>query len=267
MDALPYYKWFWIDYRANRKVQRMSWQARGLYRELLDEFWSEGILPLDLSALAEICGCPLSDFEKFWPEILPCWEETAEGLVNLRMNEQRTEKDLHRVKMAKAGQSGAFAKLKLANASKSQKPTPELDSKGLVAFASKSHIAGALAEQEQEQRAKPEAIAKQVQSSTGILTEKSLKVFSDVIGREQQFGIPDPLIVSEMTKAWADYQSAIPHLDAFPCGPEKFFGEGKWKSPETWGWAKGQAPRKKQTDTLSMIRARNAAAAAEVAHD
>lgn len=41
-EPLPYYKWLWKDRRATRKVQRMSWQARGLCRELLDEFWVEG---------------------------------------------------------------------------------------------------------------------------------------------------------------------------------------------------------------------------------
>lgn len=43
-EALPYYRWHWRDYRANRKVQRMTYIERGLYRELLDECWAEGFI-------------------------------------------------------------------------------------------------------------------------------------------------------------------------------------------------------------------------------
>ena len=36
-EPLPYFKWLWRDWRANRKVQRLDYVARGLYRDLLDE--------------------------------------------------------------------------------------------------------------------------------------------------------------------------------------------------------------------------------------
>jgi hypothetical protein len=56
-EAMPWYRWLVKDYRANRKVQRTGYIARGLYRELLNEAWIEGSLPNDLAALADICGC------------------------------------------------------------------------------------------------------------------------------------------------------------------------------------------------------------------
>ena len=56
--VLPYYKWFWQDWRANRKIQRMTYIEKGLYRELLDECWVEGFIPDDIEELADICGCP-----------------------------------------------------------------------------------------------------------------------------------------------------------------------------------------------------------------
>lgn len=145
-DALPYYRWHWRDYRSNRKVQRMDYIARGLYRELLDECWAEGFIPDDIDRLAEICGCPKRTLEERWHSLSVCFVEIGPGkLVNERMNEERTEKDSHRVKCAIAGGYGGRAKIEsertLANASERQEP------------ASERHIALAVARAEQEQSA------------------------------------------------------------------------------------------------------------------
>lgn len=59
LEPLPYFKWFWRDWRANRKVQRLHYVARGLYRDLLDEQWENGSLPADVEELADICSCPV----------------------------------------------------------------------------------------------------------------------------------------------------------------------------------------------------------------
>lgn len=100
----------------------MCWQAKGLYRELLDEFWAEGFLPVDHEELSVICGCTVAEFETYWPQIKGSWEETPEGLVNAKMDSQRTATDSARVTNAKNGKAGAIAKL--ANAS-----TPPADAK------------------------------------------------------------------------------------------------------------------------------------------
>lgn len=122
MEALGYYKWHWQAWRANRRVQRMSWQARGLYRELLDEFWKEGVLSSDRAYLAEeVCGCSIEEFETYWPEIAPCWHEVEGGLANAKMEDQRTEKDRVRLANARAGSSGAKAKLARAEQTPSER--------------------------------------------------------------------------------------------------------------------------------------------------
>lgn len=109
MDALPYYKWLWRDWRSNRRVQRMPWQAKGLYRELLDEFWAEGSLPTELTELADICGCGEEEMREWWPHIKPSWEEIDGRLYNAKMNEQRTAKDAERVAKAESGRIGGKA--------------------------------------------------------------------------------------------------------------------------------------------------------------
>lgn len=112
-DALPYYRWHWRDYRANRKVQRMTYIERGLYRELLDECWAEGFIPDDLDALAEICACPKQVLEDCWPKLRACFVEASPGtLINPRMDRERTETDTQRASKAVAGALGGRARAK-----------------------------------------------------------------------------------------------------------------------------------------------------------
>lgn len=103
-EALPYYRWHWRDYRANRKVQRMTYIERGLYRELLDECWAEGFIPDDLDALAEVCACPKQILRDCWPALRACFVEASPGtLINPRMDRERTTKDAERAVKAIAG--------------------------------------------------------------------------------------------------------------------------------------------------------------------
>lgn len=113
---MPWYRWLVRDYRANRKVQRMGYVARGLYRELLDEQWLEGTLPEDVGVLADICGCPVRVMEKAWPEIAPCFRVIDGRLINDKLESLRTEQDAVRVKRIEAGRLGGIAKQKVANA-------------------------------------------------------------------------------------------------------------------------------------------------------
>jgi hypothetical protein len=116
LEPLPYLKWFVRDYRANRRVQRMSYVAKGLYRELLDEEWLEGSLANDVAELADICGCPVDVMTTHWPEIAPCFQVIEGRLVNPKLERQRTEVDECRVKRIEAGREGGLKKQKLANA-------------------------------------------------------------------------------------------------------------------------------------------------------
>ena len=72
---MPYYPWYVIDYRADFKVQRLSWKARALYREILDECWVRGHVPDNLEDLANICRCDLKDVAGHWRHIKPLLRE------------------------------------------------------------------------------------------------------------------------------------------------------------------------------------------------
>ena len=108
--TLPYYKWFWQDWRANRKIQRMSYIERGLYRELLDECWVEGSIPNDVKELADICGCPDEVMVDAWQVLSSCFVFIDGLLVNEKLHSLRTEKDIERLKKAENGKKGGIAK-------------------------------------------------------------------------------------------------------------------------------------------------------------
>ena len=110
---MPYYPWHVKDYRANRKVQRMSYLERGLYRELLDECWTEGAIPDDLAALADICGCPFDVMADAWAKIRPCFAEHPDNpalLINLRVEDVREGIEDKRAKASRAGKLSAARK-------------------------------------------------------------------------------------------------------------------------------------------------------------
>lgn len=92
---LPYYPWYAVDYRASFKVQRLSWQARGLYREILDECWIRGHVPDDFNELALICRCDIKDVAEHWRYIKPLLREVPQSDGHLwespRMEIERAE--------------------------------------------------------------------------------------------------------------------------------------------------------------------------------
>lgn len=109
--ALPYYKWFWQDWRANRAVQRMTYIQRGLYRELLDECWAEGFIPDDIEKLADICGCPAEVMADAWQVLSKCFVAAGDGvLINEKLHTLRTDKDAERARKAANGSAGGKAK-------------------------------------------------------------------------------------------------------------------------------------------------------------
>lgn len=114
---LPYLRWYVTDYRASRNANRLTWQERGIYRELLDECWIEGSIPDDLVRLAEMARCPLGIMAEAWPNIRPLFTECDWGdgmyLTSRRLEIERSEEDRRRVAMSQGGKKGAATRLKV----------------------------------------------------------------------------------------------------------------------------------------------------------
>ena len=247
MDALPYYKWFWIDFRANRKVQRMSWQARGLYRELLDEFWSEGILPNDTVQLAEICGLDHTTFLMYWPEIQRCWEVTDEGLINAKMDAQRTEVDTARAAKARAGAKGGRS-----NNSSNRDKQMQADDKQMLAQPD-------IAEHEQSiSKSKAEKPAASGFVLPDWVDSEAWQGFEEMRKKERH-----PLTERARKLAITDLEK----LRASGSDPTEVLNQSTlkaWRGLFAVNRNGQYRPSSKPDDTLQQIRARNAKAAAEV---
>ena len=114
---LPYLRWFVTDYRASRNANRLTWQERGIYRELLDECWIEGSIPDDLPRLAEIARCPVGVMAEAWPNIKPLFTECDWGdgmyLTSRRLEAERSEEDRRRIAMSEGGKKGAETRRKV----------------------------------------------------------------------------------------------------------------------------------------------------------
>lgn len=95
MGCLPYFKFFPSDWMSDRKVRRLSPDARALYFDLLCVGWQEGGIPADLSELAAdaaLWGYSRRRFDKAWQQVEQFWVHGAEGqLVNPRQEAERTK--------------------------------------------------------------------------------------------------------------------------------------------------------------------------------
>lgn len=119
---LPWYCWYVVDYRASRRVQRLDYIAKGLYRELLDECWLVGAIPDDIEKLADICSCPVGVMAESWARIRPLFEPThgMDGmyLVSPRQEKERSEQDKIRIARALAGKKGGESRWQVLGKSK-----------------------------------------------------------------------------------------------------------------------------------------------------
>jgi uncharacterized protein YdaU (DUF1376 family) len=109
-EKAPAYQWYPKDWKSDTRVQRMTYEQRGIYRELMDTQWLEGSISADPAELARILGIPLPRFRKVWPLINECFTKRDDGrLVQLRLERARRERKAFRLKKQKAGRVGGIA--------------------------------------------------------------------------------------------------------------------------------------------------------------
>lgn len=240
--ALPYYKWFWQDWRSNRAVQRMSYVERGLYRELLDECWVEGCIPDDLVALAEICGCPVDVMASAWQVLSKCFVLLGDGWHNEKLDSLRTERDDMRIKRAAAGRAGGLAK-------SLKEKEPVASAKQTLANASKCHIEEAEAEAEAEKEAEGEFVrawAEYPKRAGGNSRADALKHWR---ARTKEGVSPETLIAGVIRyRKYCEHQKIIGQ--SFVMQASRFFGTGKHYD-EPWKFNPYRAPAPPVNNGLS----------------
>lgn len=110
-EPLPYYRWYWRAFRGSRQVQRLSYVARGLYREILDECWVTGFVRDDVPALAQLCGCPVKVMEANWSKIKQLLVSLGDGMyTSERLENERSASDKVRAVRAVSGAKGGKAR-------------------------------------------------------------------------------------------------------------------------------------------------------------
>jgi len=79
----------------------MSWAARGLYRELMDECWIKGSVPSGVNQIAEMFGVDEPEITPLLPQIIRCFDLHEDGtMTSPFIEELRTEADARRVVQA-----------------------------------------------------------------------------------------------------------------------------------------------------------------------
>lgn len=252
MDALPFYKWHWQDWRANRRVQRMPWKAKGPYRELLDEFWAEGSLPTEMSELADIVGCTVAELTELWVYIGPCWEERDGRLYNAKMDEQRTATDKARVAMANGGFKGG----KASNSHTRANPKPTLAlPKAMPDIEEETREEERRGEETNGTRKPPvcdaSVYAKEVQVRTATGGHWSLMALTTVFEGKIRDGADIELVIEKMVESLERYNAAHKAGNLRTHSkPESFFADGLWRDDALWKWKAGKEPKKETQEAI-----------------
>ena len=182
LEPLTYYKWKWQKFRADRRVQRMDYICKGIYRELLDECWVKGYVLSNLEDLAEIVGCEEEVIEKYWHMLSKCLvlldngkrlhnlardsyeEEGNHKLVSSSLNEERTAKDEVRIKRSISGTLGGKAK---SNNGKDLQQINEANASKCLANESECHI--------EEKRREEKSIEEKSKNTLSNPADKTIK--------------------------------------------------------------------------------------------
>lgn len=83
---LGWYKWYPRDFSTSIVVRSMSFNARAIYRELLDVQWESGCLP-DAKRLLSVLGANAEQ----WNEFAPYFDELFPNGKNLKLDVMRIE--------------------------------------------------------------------------------------------------------------------------------------------------------------------------------
>lgn len=101
-DKAPAYQWYPKDARTDQAFMLMTWDERGIYRELLDHQWLHGGIPNNPVMIAQLVnsmGCGWIEPDRFvtdvWPKLRGCFgHKVGDMVANGRLERQR--KELHK---------------------------------------------------------------------------------------------------------------------------------------------------------------------------
>lgn len=94
MNGSPSFQFYPKDFYSDEKVQLMDFVEEAAYLRLLSHQWLNGSVPGDLADIARILRVALSEVERMWPRLAPCFQDIGEGrLANARMERDRSARE------------------------------------------------------------------------------------------------------------------------------------------------------------------------------
>lgn len=104
----PAYQWNVVDARSDEIYMLMTYEQRGIFRELLDQQWIEGSIPANPEHLAGLLKISSARFAKAWPLIAGKFRpRESDRLVNDRLEAYRRGLDSFVKNQAENGARGA----------------------------------------------------------------------------------------------------------------------------------------------------------------
>lgn len=128
----PYLPWFFKDWLTSPDRFSMTYEQRGVYRDLLDFAWDQRGLPTDKEQLRAMLGLDKRKFALVWPEVARHFTEQNGRLVNAKQERVRAEMDAYRERKREAGARGGtrraerLAKAKQTASTATSKPLAEV---------------------------------------------------------------------------------------------------------------------------------------------
>ena len=112
--AGPWYRWFPRDFLASSRVQAMTLEERGAYRQLLDFQWQDGSIPDSAPDIGRMLGGVRGKrLARIWAAVRPCFDPVPDApgrLANARIAAERADADAYAAERAAAGRRGAAAR-------------------------------------------------------------------------------------------------------------------------------------------------------------
>jgi uncharacterized protein YdaU (DUF1376 family) len=113
----PAMPWYVKDWLASEDRHGMTYEERGVYRDLIDQSWLDHGLPSDRNTLMRMLGLAGRKFALIWGTIGKHFEERDGRLYNAKQERVRAEMDAYREERRQAGSRGGKSRAaRLANA-------------------------------------------------------------------------------------------------------------------------------------------------------
>jgi uncharacterized protein YdaU (DUF1376 family) len=105
-EERPSMPWYMKDWLSSEDRARMTYEARGIYRELLDYSWLHHGIPADKQDLAQWLGIPERKFALNWSMMAACWAEHEGRYYNGKQERVRAELEAFKASKSAAGKLG-----------------------------------------------------------------------------------------------------------------------------------------------------------------